>query len=363
MIATELQHTEKPGASSSDAVVSLRNIKKFYNDFVAVEDFTLDVTRGELLCLLGPSGCGKTTTLRMVAGFVEPSGGEVYIEGQSVTNLPPYKRDTGMVFQAYALFPHMTVAENVAFGLENLKVGKAEREESVSEVLALVELDHLKHRYPKELSGGQQQRVALARALALRPAVLLLDEPFSNLDAQLRVRLRDELRSLIDRVKITTIFVTHDQEEALMLSDRIAVMNRGRVEQVGTPEEIYERPKSRFVAEFIGWCSIIEGTVASGQFNAPSGFILPVEAPDGAAHLVLRPEYISLQDSAGPGTIAGEILSCNYFGSLTRMRVQIQGETLLVERHFVPGSRPKVGDVVALSIDPAGIRLVPPPTS
>ena len=181
--------------------------------------------KGELLCLLGPSGCGKTTTLRIIAGFVEADSGHVLINGQDVTALPPYKRDTGMVFQSYALFPHMTVAANVAFGLENLGIPRAERNRQVDDVLTLVELNDLTHRYPRELSGGQQQRVALARALALRPAVLLLDEPFSNLDAQLRTRLREELRRLIDRVNITTLFVTHDQEEALMLSDRIAVMN------------------------------------------------------------------------------------------------------------------------------------------
>jgi putative spermidine/putrescine transport system ATP-binding protein len=253
----------------SDAmpVVSLRAISKKYDDFAAVDNISLDVRRGELLCLLGPSGCGKTTTLRMVAGFVEPTAGAVYISGQDVTALPPYRRDTGMVFQSYALFPHMTIGANIAFGLENIGVPKVERAERVKEMLTLVELTDLAHRYPRELSGGQQQRVALARALALRPAVLLLDEPFSNLDAQLRARLREELRSLIDRVDITTLFVTHDQEEALMLSDRIAVINRGRIEQIGTPEDIYERPESRFVAEFIGWCSILEGVASGGHIR------------------------------------------------------------------------------------------------
>jgi putative spermidine/putrescine transport system ATP-binding protein len=197
-----------------------------------------------------------------------------------------------MVFQSYALFPHMTIRANIAFGLENIGVPKIERARRVDEMLTLVELTELAHRYPRELSGGQQQRVALARALALRPAVLLLDEPFSNLDAQLRVRLREELRLLIDRVDITTLLVTHDQEEALMLSDRIAVINRGRIEQIGTPEDVYERPVSRFVAEFIGWCSILEGEVIGDEFISRGGLTLPVNAAAGPTTVVVRPEYI-----------------------------------------------------------------------
>ncbi|GEP55236.1 ABC transporter ATP-binding protein [Reyranella soli] len=204
--------------NNKDVVVSLQGVSKRYGDVTAVETLSLDVRRGELLCLLGPSGCGKTTTLRMVAGFVEPSEGAVVIDGRDMTREPPYRRDTGMVFQNYALFPHMTTAQNIAFGLENLKWPKADREKRVQEMLTLVELAHLSDRLPAQLSGGQQQRVALARALAMRPAVLLLDEPFSNLDAQLRVRMREELRDVIRKVEITTIFVTHDQEEALMLS-------------------------------------------------------------------------------------------------------------------------------------------------
>nr|WP_271612292.1 ABC transporter ATP-binding protein [Bradyrhizobium sp. CCBAU 21362] len=220
---------ENPVQEAGDFVVELRSVSKYYGDVAAVANATLSVRRGELLCLLGPSGCGKTTTLRMVAGFVEPSAGTISINGVDMTHQPPYRRDTGMVFQSYALFPHMTVAENIAFGLENLKWPRDKREKRVEEMLKLVELSHLAGRLPRQLSGGQQQRIALARALAMRPAVLLLDEPFSNLDAQLRVRMREELREVIRGVDVTTLFVTHDQEEALTMSDRIVVMNAGLV--------------------------------------------------------------------------------------------------------------------------------------
>jgi putative spermidine/putrescine transport system ATP-binding protein len=341
-------------------VVSLRGISKTYGDFTAVDNLSLDVKRGELLCLLGPSGCGKTTTLRMVAGFVEPTAGSVYISGQNVTALPPYRRDTGMVFQSYALFPHMTIGANIAFGLENTGVPKAERARRVEELLTLVELTDLAHRYPRELSGGQQQRVALARALALRPAVLLLDEPFSNLDAQLRVRLREELRLLIDRVDITTLFVTHDQEEALMLSDRIVVINQGKIEQIGTPEDIYERPASRFVAEFIGWCSIVEGVVSDGTFVSQGGLMLPVNAPAGPTIVVVRPEYIKpAMASSGRKQFNGRVESSNYYGAMSRLSIAVDGEKLLMETHFPPGARPAVNDEIAVEIDPVGVRAIP----
>jgi putative spermidine/putrescine transport system ATP-binding protein len=341
-------------------VVSLRGISKTYGDFTAVDNLSLDVKRGELLCLLGPSGCGKTTTLRMVAGFVEPTAGSVYISGQDVTALPPYRRDTGMVFQSYALFPHMTIGANIAFGLENIGIPKAERARRVEKMLTLVELTDLTHRYPRELSGGQQQRVALARALALRPAVLLLDEPFSNLDAQLRVRLREELRLLIDRVDITTLFVTHDQEEALMLSDRIVVINQGKIEQIGTPEDIYERPASRFVAEFVGWCSILEGVVSNGTFVSQGGLTLPVNAPAGQTIVVVRPEYIKpVMASSDRKRLKGRVESSNYYGAMSRLSIAVDGEKLLMETHFPPGARPAVNDEIEIEIDPVGIRAIP----
>ena len=341
-------------------MVSLRGVAKSYGNFVAVDALSLEVREGELLCLLGPSGCGKTTTLMMVAGFIEPTAGTVLISGQDVTDLPPYRRDTGMVFQSYALFPHMTVAANVAFGLENIGVAKAERMRRVEETLALVELGALSGRFPRELSGGQQQRVALARALALRPAVLLLDEPFSNLDAQLRVRLREELRRLIDTIDVTTLFVTHDQEEALMLADRIVVMNKGRIEQIGTPEEIYEHPATRFVAEFIGWCSVLQGSAQNGEFVSDGGMRLPVAASADKAMIVLRPEYIRLATDSGTAPrFAARVDSSNYYGAMTRLRLSVGNEQLLMEAHLVGGRRPVAGDEISIEIDPSGIRVIP----
>jgi putative spermidine/putrescine transport system ATP-binding protein len=355
-----VRDADKDRGGLLEPVVSMRGVTKAYGSFTAVDALSLDVREGELLCLLGPSGCGKTTTLMMVAGFVEPTAGTVLISGQDVTDLPPYRRDTGMVFQSYALFPHMTVAANVAFGLENIGVPKAERIRRVEETLALVELGNLAARFPRELSGGQQQRVALARALALRPAVLLLDEPFSNLDAQLRVRLREELRHLIDNVDVTTLFVTHDQDEALMLSDRIVVMNKGRIEQIGTPEEIYEHPGTRFVAEFIGWCSVLQGTARNGEFISNGGMRLPVDATADKAMIVLRPEYIRLATDSGTAPhFVGRVASSDYYGAMTRLRVTVSGEQLLMEAHLGGGTRPVAGDEISIEIDPSGIRVIP----
>ena len=348
------------GGEASEPVVSLHGVGKIYDNFVAVDSLSLDVRQGELLCLLGPSGCGKTTTLSMVAGFVEPTAGTVLISGQDVTNLPPYRRDTGMVFQSYALFPHMTVAANVAFGLENIGMPKPERIRRVEETLALVELSALGGRFPRELSGGQQQRVALARALALRPAVLLLDEPFSNLDAQLRVRLREELRRLFDTIDITTLFVTHDQEEALMLSDRIVVMNKGKIEQIGTPEEIYEYPATRFVAEFIGLCSVLEGNAGNGEFISRGGMRLPVDTCADKAMIVVRPEYIRLAtESCTAPRFVARVESLNYYGAMTRLRLTVGGEQLLMEAHLGGVKRPEPGDEISIQINPAGIRVIP----
>jgi ABC-type Fe3+/spermidine/putrescine transport system ATPase subunit len=230
----------------------LSGIEKEYGSTVAVAGIDLEVRDGEFMTLLGPSGCGKTTTLGLIAGFFPPTRGEIYVKGQPVGGLPPFKRDVGVVFQDYALFPHMSVSENVAFGLRMRKVEGPEIEKRVNEALELVQLAGLEARRPLELSGGQRQRVALARALVIRPAVLLLDEPLSNLDLKLREEMRVEIAGLQRRLGITTVFVTHDQGEALVMSDRIAVMNAGRIEQVGAPAEIYERPATRFVAEFIG---------------------------------------------------------------------------------------------------------------
>src|SRR5512145_1230470 len=245
----------------SNTDVELQNITKRFGDFIAVDDVSLDIKDGEFFSLLGPSGCGKTTCLRMIAGFELPSEGEIKIRGKSMGDTPPYKRPVNTVFQNYALFPHMTVFENVAFGLEMQKVSRAEIKTRVKEALEMVRLPQLADRKPRQLSGGQQQRIALARALVNRPQVLLLDEPLSALDLKLRKAMQLELKELQHQVGITFIFVTHDQEEAITMSDRIAVMNEGVVQQVGAPREIYESPRNRFVADFIGETNFIEGEV------------------------------------------------------------------------------------------------------
>jgi ABC-type Fe3+/spermidine/putrescine transport system ATPase subunit len=349
-------------------VLSLVHLRKVYGDTVAVDDLSFDLARGEIVCLLGPSGCGKTTTLRMVAGFVPPTAGSIAIDGVSVAHQPPYRRDTGMVFQHYALFPHLSVAENVGFGLRSLGVPRTEREERVRETLALVELGSLAGRLPRELSGGQQQRVALARALAVRPAVLLLDEPLSNLDAQLRVRMREELRGLIRRLETTTLFVTHDQEEALVLADRIVVMNRGRVEQVGPPVEIYEAPASRFVAEFIGLCNLLEGTVRAvrdGEVIVETRGGLELRVAGGPAvpgervAVVVRPEQVVPAPRADvPNRLRARARSTTYLGALSRHRLVVGGEELLMETHAAPAAGGAPGGELEIALDPARLRLL-----
>ncbi|MEZ2146768.1 ABC transporter ATP-binding protein [Bradyrhizobium sp. DN5] len=341
-------------------VVELNSLSKYYDEVPAVANVSLGVRRGELLCLLGPSGCGKTTTLRMIAGFVEPTSGTVSINGSDMTHQPPYRRDTGMVFQSYALFPHMTVAENIAFGLENLKWPREKRETRVEEMLKLVELPHLTQRFPSQLSGGQQQRIALARALAMRPAVLLLDEPFSNLDALLRVRMREELRQVVRSVNVTTLFVTHDQEEALTMSDRIVVMNAGHVEQVGTPGDIYEAPLTPFVAKFIGWCSLLKGTVGpDGAFTSSAGLRLGGNWSVGPSTAVIRPEQIKLAaDSAAGPCHQARVLQAHYYGGATRLLLDLNGEQLTMQERFPFGCHPKPGDVVNVRINMHEIRVI-----
>ncbi len=247
--------------------VELRGVTKTFGAVVAVDGISLQVRQGEFLTLLGPSGCGKTTTMRLIAGLETPTSGEILIREECVTELPPYHRNVSLMFQNYALFPHKSVFDNIAFGLKYRKVPVEERKQRVKESLALVHLHGMESRYPRQLSGGQQQRIALARALVVKPAVLLLDEPLSNLDLKLREKMRVELKQIQEQVGITFIFVTHDQQEALMLSDRVAVMDEGKIVQVGTPREIYERPRARFVAEFVGQSNFLEGRVVTHRSN------------------------------------------------------------------------------------------------
>ncbi|MBF6594488.1 MAG: ABC transporter ATP-binding protein [Thermaceae bacterium] len=284
------------------ALLELTHLQKQYANLGVVRDLNLEVAEGEVLCLLGPSGCGKTTTLRMVAGFLQPDGGDIRMDGKSLLRLPPERRPTGMVFQRYTLWPHMSVWHNVAFGLGLRRRPRAEIEQRVKDVLELVGLPEMARRYPAQLSGGQQQRIALARALVLEPRLLLLDEPFANLDAQLRERMRDELLSLQRRVGITMIFVTHDQAEALVLAHRIAVMREGNLEQIAAPDEIYNRPATRFVAAFVGTMNLLEGKVSAGQVIAgPFRFPVPSGLKDGeTVTLAIRPEDLAFASGGFP---------------------------------------------------------------
>ena len=310
------------------ARLEIDGVSKRYGDVVAVRDLTLDVSDGEFVVLLGPSGCGKTTMLRLVAGFAEPTSGVVRLKDRDVTRLPPWKRNAGLVFQSYALFPHLSVARNVAFGLEMRKVEASQMQRRVADALRLVRLEHLSERLPRQLSGGQQQRVALARALVFYPDVLLLDEPLSNLDAKLRAEVRVEIRELQKRLGLTTVMVTHDQEEALTMADRLVVMNDGAVRQVGTQKDLYERPSDRFVAGFVGRSTFIEGEIeAPGRFRSVGGLAIVCRgAVAGPATLALRPESIvfapepqASMDNSLPGVV--EFVS--YLGATIDMHVRI----------------------------------------
>jgi putative spermidine/putrescine transport system ATP-binding protein len=335
------------------ADLSLNGLSKHYGDFYAVREVSLTIADGEFLVLLGPSGCGKTTTLRMIAGFIEPSAGHVRLAGQDVTLLPPWRRNAGMVFQSYALFPHMTVAQNVAFGLEMRKLPRADIERRVEEVLALVRLGGYGGRLPRQLSGGQQQRVALARALAIRPDVLLLDEPLSNLDAKLRQEVRVEIRELQRQLGLTTVMVTHDQEEALTMADRLVVMNEGSVRQVGSQRDLYERPADRFVAGFVGRTTFLAGSIeAPGRFRSDGGLALACAGGNpGRAALSLRPERveIGLQPRSGlDNSLPGTVEFVSYLGALIDIHVRLSPSDRLVVQiaNREGGFTPEVGQPV-----------------
>jgi putative spermidine/putrescine transport system ATP-binding protein len=282
------------------AVLDIRDVTKSFGAVKAVDSFSLTVDNGELVCLLGPSGSGKSTLLRMVGGFERPSGGVIAIDGEDVTGVPPERRPTGMVFQSHALWTHMNVFGNISFGLRLRRLSGGEIKRRVGAVLELVGLEGYATRRVTQLSGGQQQRVALARSLVLEPKILLLDEPFASLDQHLRERLREEVRDIQQRLGITTLFVTHGQDEALALADRIVVMRDGRSEQVAAPDKIYREPETPFVAGFIGTMNFVEGTIASGNFLHQT-FTVPVAAPDGPAVLAVRPEALDIVPASGPG--------------------------------------------------------------
>jgi spermidine/putrescine transport system ATP-binding protein len=327
------------GVGADQAAIRFENVTKRFGRTVAVDDVTVSVRRGEFFSLLGPSGCGKTTTLRMIAGFEQPTEGSVYLEGARVDDVPPYERNVNTVFQSYALFEHLDVVGNVAFGLKRRGVGKDEIRRRVAEALELVQLTGREHAKPRELSGGQKQRVALARALVNRPAVLLLDEPLGALDLKLRKQMQVELKQIQREVGITFLYVTHDQEEALSMSDRIAVMNAGRIEQCGAPEDVYERPTGEFVAGFIGISNLIAGTVEdSGQVRIAHGVRVPVALPDGvdpgdSVNLSIRPEKIAIDEEVDPATMVvmeGTIEARVYLGVMTQITVGLGDGARLV---------------------------------
>lgn len=337
----------------------LVNLSKRFGKTVAVQDLNLEIQDGEIMTLLGPSGCGKTTTLRCIAGLLRPDEGEIYLGEKRITDLPPERRGVGLVFQNYALWPHMTVYENLAFGLQLRKIPKAEVRKRIGEALAMVRLSGFEERYPRQLSGGQQQRVALARALVIEPSMLLLDEPLSNLDAQLREEMRFEIRELQKNLGITTVYVTHDQAEALVLSDRIAILHEGRLVQVGSPEDIYNRPSNRFVAGFIGLTSFVEGTIArvddKDHVTVKTQDNVEIRARASGLNLnqkvtlAIRPEHIEIcEGEVGPRSpeinlLEGKVMRWAYLGDIIDYRIQVGNWVLRAhtgtDRVLNPGER------------------------
>ena len=324
----------------------LDRLTKHYGGTAAVDQLSLTVEKGEFISLLGPSGCGKTTTLQMIAGFVEPSAGAITLDGTDLLATKPAKRGLGIVFQSYALFPHMSAAENVAFGLEMQGVARAERDRRVAEALALVGLAAFAGRFPRSMSGGQQQRVALARALVIRPRMLLLDEPLSNLDAKLREEMQVELRQIQRNVGITTMLVTHDQAEAMALSDRVVIMNKGRAEQIARPDRAYEEPASPFVASFLGKTNLLPGKIAAGRLAiGNTEFPAPHDIVVGAVTVTLRPEKIGFADDG----LAGCVRTRLFLGSQWLFQIDTSVGIILVIRQNDGGAMPQEGAAVALA--------------
>ncbi|MBX9456043.1 MAG: ABC transporter ATP-binding protein [Rhizobium sp.] len=348
--------------------LTLSHIKKSFGPVQVVHDFSMSIEKGEFVSFLGPSGCGKTTVLRMIAGFETPTDGTITINGKNQNTLRPNQRNIGMVFQAYALFPNMNVFDNVAFGLKVAGKPKAEIDARVKEMLGLIKLDHLADRFPYQMSGGQQQRVALARALAPKPQVLLLDEPLSALDAKIRVSLREEIRAIQRQLGITTVFVTHDQEEALSISDRIVVMNQGRADQIGTSFEIYNRPATKFVAGFVGTLSTLEAKVVDPAARTVmvgdnlvtlSETIADTKAGDTLT-LALRPEALSLDAGGGRShMLSGKVEAVNFLGSVIRTRLIVGGQPLSFDMFNSPSSPPPVaGDVIDTRYAPSDLLVL-----
>lgn len=327
----------------------------------SVDHVSFALPKGEMLALLGPSGCGKTTILRMIAGLIEPNAGTIRVNGREISQTPVHKRNMGMVFQAYALFPHMTVAENVAFGLEMRGIAASERGPKVQRALDMVKLGHLGDRRVTQLSGGQQQRCAIARSLVIEPELLLLDEPLSNLDAKLRDEMRDEIRDIQSRTGVTAIFVTHDQDEALSMADRLAVMSAGRIEQIGTPREIFDVPANEFVAGFIGAGNFFSGRVtAPGEVEIDGLGALRIAAPASVGSrvkLMVRPHRFKL-GQPGPNAFSGQIESLVYRGQILTLGVAVGDRKLTADLHTHAGHLPAKGETVSLSVAPEDVTFL-----
>jgi putative spermidine/putrescine transport system ATP-binding protein len=344
--------------------VELDTLHRSFGDVVALDGISISLEEGEFLSLLGPSGCGKTTALRIVAGFDRPTSGRIMVAGKDMTRVPPNKRDMGMVFQAYSLFPNMTAERNVEYGLKIRGTEREVRATKVAELLELVGLAHAGDRYPHQLSGGMQQRVALARALAIEPRVLLLDEPLSALDAKVRVQLREEIRRIQSRLGITTIYVTHDQEEALSISDRVAVLSQGRIEQIGTPSEIYGSPATPFVAEFVGTMNRLEATVADSQSGEVDygGVRVAVDAVRGRRTgervlVLVRPETVELGPSNG-AALTGEVISQTFLGPVTRLKLTLDQGEMTADVSASRAESFPVGTRVAVGFPSGSARLL-----
>lgn len=357
----------------SAGFLSLENVYKQFGDNVVVDNFNLDIQKGEFVSFLGPSGCGKTTTLRMVAGFENPSNGTISLAGSDITNKAPNQRNMGMIFQSYALFPNMTVSQNIGFGLRVRKASKSDIADRVNEMLRLVNLEKHKDKYPYQLSGGQQQRVSLARALAIRPDVLLLDEPLSALDAKIRVSLRDQIREIQKRLGITAIFVTHDQEEALSISDRIVVMYDGKVEQVGTPFEIYNFPQTTFVANFVGSLNTADAEVidpSKGLLNMDGVQFLSAAKMDGLRNgdkvrIAIRPERFSFASEVKKANILDcRIENITFLGAVVRVHILIANNKFTMDTFNYPSLElPKIGSTEQVTCSREAVLILSPAES
>ncbi len=364
-----MQHASTDGPLSPQPFLSVRGLSKRFAQFTALDNVSLDIARGDFVCFLGPSGCGKTTLLRAIAGLDPQTSGSIIIDGKDVSHAPPAVRDFGIVFQSYALFPNLTIADNIGYGLANQRLPRAEIKARVDELLTLVGLTDQSRKYPVQLSGGQQQRVALARAIATSPGLLLLDEPLSALDARVRLRLREEIRSLHKRLGVTTIMVTHDQEEALSMAERIVVMNHGVIEQVGTPEEVYGAPATAFVADFVGRMNFLPGTARDAHHVQIGPHVLSTRGTVGMAagaliEIGFRPEAVDIRGVVAPGMVPATIRDIEFLGAFSRIGLVMDGvdhKPLLadVSAHVMTSLKPAVGMALGLRLPPEAIRVFP----